>query len=148
MVEFSLGNLSSGFFEFAFFYLLGAFFSLFWSFPILNSAVSHSDFHTFLTVEFTLGIHEEKKNKHMTLEDRIEIQECLAKGMTFKAIGKRIGKDPTTISKEVKLHGQTYTNSFTKTDESCPKLMKAPTSIRAVAVRALRTAVAYERCFH
>lgn len=69
---------------------------------------------------------EEKKNKHMTLEDRIEIQECLAKGMTFRAIGKRIGKDPTTISKEVKLHGQTYTNSFTKTDESCPKLMKAP----------------------
>lgn len=69
---------------------------------------------------------EEKKNKHMKLEDRIEIQECLTKGMTFKAIGKRIGKDPTTISKEVKLHGQTYTNSFTKTEESCPKLMKAP----------------------
>ena len=30
-----------------------------------------------------------KKNKHLTLEDRIEIQECLCKGMTFKAIGKR-----------------------------------------------------------
>lgn len=26
------------------------------------------------------------KNKHLTLDDRIEIQECLAKGMTFKAI--------------------------------------------------------------
>ena len=26
------------------------------------------------------------KNKHMTLDDRIEIQECLTKGMTFKAI--------------------------------------------------------------
>ena len=34
----------------------------------------------------------EKKNKHMTLDDRIEIQECLSKGMTFKAIGERIGK--------------------------------------------------------
>ena len=32
----------------------------------------------------------EKKNKHMTLDDRIEIQECLSKGMTFKAIGERI----------------------------------------------------------
>ena len=43
----------------------------------------------------------EKKNKHMTLDDRIEIQECLNKGMTFKAIGQRVGKDQTTISKEV-----------------------------------------------
>ncbi|MBQ7541919.1 MAG: helix-turn-helix domain-containing protein [Clostridia bacterium] len=49
-------------------------------------------------------MNEEKKNKHMLLEDRIEIQECLCKGMTFKAIAHRIGKDPTTVSKEVKLH--------------------------------------------
>ena len=34
----------------------------------------------------------EKKNKHMTLEDRIEIQTCLRSGMTFKAIARRIGK--------------------------------------------------------
>ena len=40
---------------------------------------------------------EEKKYKHMTLENRIEIQECLSKGVTFKDIGKQIGKDPTTI---------------------------------------------------
>ena len=44
------------------------------------------------------------KNKHMTLEDRIEIYECLNKGMTFKAIGRRIKKDQTTVSKEVKKH--------------------------------------------
>ena len=71
-------------------------------------------------------MNHEKKNKHMTLDERIEIQEYLNKGMSFKDIGKRIGKDPTTISKEVKLHGQIYTNSFTKTDECCPKLLKAP----------------------
>jgi len=47
---------------------------------------------------------ESKKNKHMTLEDRIENQECLDHGMTFKAIAKRAGKDQTTISKEVKKH--------------------------------------------
>lgn len=69
---------------------------------------------------------ENKKNKHMQLDDRIEIQECLNKGMTFKAIAKRICKDPTTVSKEVKLHSQTYTNSFVKTDACCPKLLKAP----------------------
>ena len=51
----------------------------------------------------------EKKNKHMTLDDRIEIQECLSKGMTFKAIGERIGKSQTTISREVKIHTGPYT---------------------------------------
>lgn len=68
----------------------------------------------------------EKKNKHMLLEDRIEIQECLCKGMTFKAIGERIGKDPTTVSKEVKLHAMYYESGFTKTKDICPKLLKAP----------------------
>lgn len=29
------------------------------------------------------------KNKHMKLDDRIEIQECLTKGMTFKAISAK-----------------------------------------------------------
>ena len=71
-------------------------------------------------------MEKEKKNKHMTLEDRIEIQECLSKGMTFKAIAARISKDPTTVSKEVKLHSKAYTNSFVRTDECCPKLLRAP----------------------
>ena len=71
-------------------------------------------------------MNKEKKNKHMQLEDRIEIQECLCKRMTFKSIAARIGKDPTTVSKEVKLHGSDYTNSFTKTNAVCPKLLKAP----------------------
>lgn len=77
----------------------------------------------------------EKKNKHMTLDDRIEIQECLSKGMTFKAIGERIGKNQTTISREVKIHMEPYTNSFVRTDEVCPKLLKAPfVCNKAVAV--------------
>ena len=71
-------------------------------------------------------MESEKKNKHMTLEDRIEIQECLYKGMSFKDIAARISKDPTTVSKEVKLHSRSYTNSYVKTDEVCPKLMRAP----------------------
>ena len=68
----------------------------------------------------------EKKNKHMTLDDRIEIQECLSKGMTFKAIGKRIGKSQTTISREVKLHQQTHNNGYVRSEETCPRLLKAP----------------------
>ena len=60
--------------------------------------------------------NEEKKYKHLTYEDRLEIQECLAKGMSFKDIGKHIGKDQTTVSKEIKLHTVTHTNAFCKTE--------------------------------
>ena len=69
---------------------------------------------------------QSKKNLHMTLQNRIEIQECLSKGMPFKAIGKRIDKDPTTVSKEVKLHAQSHRSGYVKTDDTCPKLLKAP----------------------
>lgn len=46
--------------------------------------------------------------------------------MTSRAIAERIRKDPTTLSKEVKLRSRTHTNSFVKTDETCPNLLKAP----------------------
>lgn len=67
-----------------------------------------------------------RKGKHLTLEDRIEIQECLNHGMTFKEIGERLQKDQTTISKEVKRHIKVHTNSFVKREDCCPKLLKAP----------------------
>lgn len=70
--------------------------------------------------------NNEKKVKHLTLDDRIEIMECLYKGMSFKSIAKRIAKDPSTVSKEVKLHARTYNSGFTKTNETCPLLLKAP----------------------
>jgi IS30 family transposase len=74
------------------------------------------------------------KNKHLTLDDRIEIQGCLDKGMTFKATGKRVGKDQTTISKEVRKHLQyTPTKSVHKDRNgnvlptpTCPTLLKTP----------------------
>ena len=37
------------------------------------------------------------KNKHLTIEQRKEIEACLDHGVTFKAIARRIGKDPTTV---------------------------------------------------
>jgi len=67
-----------------------------------------------------------KKNKHLTLEDRKEIESCLGVQMHFKAIGKRLEKDPTTISYEVKKHRVEHRNSFTKLEAPCPKLLKAP----------------------
>ena len=55
------------------------------------------------------GIKEEpmessNKNKHLVLDDRYEIQHGLNESLSFKAIGTAIGKDCTTISKEVKAH--------------------------------------------
>ena len=74
------------------------------------------------------------KNKHLTFDDRLEIQGGLSHGMTFKALSKRIGKDPTTISKEVKKHlalkpanVKTSTLGGKPIDaKPCPLLLKAP----------------------
>jgi len=74
------------------------------------------------------------KNKHLTLEERQEIQDCLNHEMTFKAIGARIGKDQTTISKEVKKHITVTDSTVKRFDkngnpfplEICPKLLKPP----------------------
>jgi IS30 family transposase len=73
-------------------------------------------------------------NKHLTLDERQEIQECLDKGMPFKAIARRIGKSPTTVSREVKKHLAVQPLSVKRTkvdgspieDRPCPSLLKAP----------------------
>ena len=44
------------------------------------------------------------KNKHLSFENRCIIQEFLDYSYSFTAIAKRIGKDRTTIAKEVKAH--------------------------------------------
>jgi len=44
------------------------------------------------------------KNKHLTLSERILIETSLNEGKSFKMIAKDLGKDPCTISKEVRLH--------------------------------------------
>lgn len=44
------------------------------------------------------------KNKHLSYDDRLEIEKGLKNALSFKAIGKIIDKDCTTISKEIKNH--------------------------------------------
>lgn len=75
-----------------------------------------------------------KKNKHMTFDERHEIQMCLDHGMTFKAIAARIDKDQTTVSKEVKKHitvnpeepVNRTANGRPFSLQPCPQLLKAP----------------------
>ena len=74
------------------------------------------------------------KGKHLTLDNRREIMECLDKGVTLKSIAQRIGKDPRTISREVKGHLAVQPLSVSRTkddgtpieDRPCPQLLKAP----------------------
>ena len=53
------------------------------------------------------------KYKHLTLDDRITIQKALKEGQSFVEIGALLGKDPSTISKEVKSHLD-YRNTGTR----------------------------------
>jgi len=72
--------------------------------------------------------------KHLTLDDRQEIMECLNKGVTFRDIARRIGKDPRTISREVKKRLvvqplsviQSKADGSPVDDRPCPLLLKAP----------------------
>lgn len=66
------------------------------------------------------------KNKHLTIEQRKEIEACLDHGVTFKAIARRIGKDPTTVSYEIKHHRKEHRNQFVRREDGCPTLLKAP----------------------
>lgn len=67
-----------------------------------------------------------KKNKHLTPEDRRQIDECLCKRMTLKDIAGLIGKDPTAISYEVKHLRRPHTSSNTALEQPCRLLFKAP----------------------
>ena len=43
-----------------------------------------------------------KKQKYLTLEDRIDIQTGISQQETFPSIAEKMGKDPSTISKKIK----------------------------------------------
>lgn len=48
------------------------------------------------------GIFEYEKNSHLSLSMRSEIEIMLNKKISFNKIAKSLGKDSTTISKEIK----------------------------------------------
>lgn len=47
------------------------------------------------------------KQKHLSDTDRVIIQKCLEDGLSFKAIGRLLGKDCTTVSKEIRKNSVT-----------------------------------------
>lgn len=55
-------------------------------------------------------------NKHLTLSDRIAIEQGLVRGDNFRMIARDIGKDPKTISNEVKRFLEWHNGSLAKDD--------------------------------
>jgi len=91
------------------------------------------------------------KNKHLTADERQEIMECLDKAMSFKDIARRVGKAPTTVSREVKNHLIIKPSPVTgmKADVApvecrpCPSLLKAPFVCNSCKKR--RTVCAFDK---
>ena len=66
-----------------------------------------------------------KKQRHLTLTDRTYIEQELVRGSSFTDIGNTIGKDPSTISKEIKSHMEIRKASFDS--HSCRNCQKYKT---------------------
>lgn len=66
-----------------------------------------------------------QKNKHLSYDDRKEIETGLRENKTFKDIAAIIGKDPSTISKEVKKH-IFVTNALNPDSPPCDQLIRPP----------------------
>lgn len=61
------------------------------------------------------------KNKHLSKKDREKIEEALNERKSFKAIGKLVSKDCSTISKEVR---KNFTTVYPSTWNNCNNLCK------------------------
>lgn len=67
------------------------------------------------------------KNIHLTSNDRSMIQQCLTERKSFKHMARELGKDPTTISKEVRNHVQfKKTGCYGMTFNSCSTRKSCP----------------------
>lgn len=59
-------------------------------------------------------------HKHLTLSQRISIEHCLAEGKSFREIAALTGKDPSTISKEIRRHSQVKERSRSRSFSKIP----------------------------
>ena len=60
-----------------------------------------------------------KKNKHLSFEDRCVIEEFLNYGYNFTKIANRLGKDRTTIARDIKKHRFLRTTSHCNNQPCC-----------------------------
>ena len=63
-------------------------------------------------------------HKHLTQDDRIYIEKSLDLKMPFREIAKYLMKDPTTISKEVRLHRRLKPRNPFNQENNCTRRIK------------------------
>lgn len=67
------------------------------------------------------------KNKHFTYEDRIVIQQSIREKLSLREIGKKLEKNSTSVSREIRRHlVTTYTGSWGKVFNDCNKRNRCP----------------------
>ena len=89
------------------------------------------------------------KNTHLTLEDRIIIEVSLKNGESFAEIGRKLEKDPSTISKEVRNHIKIVRNKSYNpcaNRASCSKIATVCKSCSAQFLYLCKRCVEY-RCY-
>jgi IS30 family transposase len=69
-------------------------------------------------------------NTHLTLDDRKNIEKGIENRATKVAIAKVIGKDPTTVAKEIRMHRWLKTRNLKMFPVDCKKLKKCRNSCR------------------
>ena len=68
----------------------------------------------------TMSISIPGNQKHLTLDNRIFIEKELEQGASFWSIARSLSKDPTMISKEIKLHKTSQPhNTFNEPKSKC-----------------------------
>lgn len=74
---------------------------------------THFDTISYGYLSVRKDLHMNKHNqKHLTLSDRIYIEQELCQGSSFRAIASSLDKDPTTISKESRKHRKEFPGRY------------------------------------
>jgi IS30 family transposase len=78
----------------------------------------------------------------LTADEREEISRGLASGDSLRAVGRRVGRAPSTVSREVRRHGGRHTYRAAAADARAWARSRRPKPCRLASRRELRAAVA------
>lgn len=107
-----------------------------WNLVFLNVLLLYLYKHGCFSRHFFYGGIIMNKYKHLTLDYRTTIQTELGKGTSFKEIGRILGKDCTTISKEVRKHiSRQKSGAMGRAFNDCLLNVKRACSLRSVCPR-------------
>lgn len=81
-------------------------------------------------------------SRRLSMEERIEIYTGLGQGLSLRAIGRRIGRNPSTISREVKANGGRSGYKPVPAHERAHRLARRPKVRKLVSSPELRVRVA------